>query len=96
MRTMTVSEIKRHGIGNRRGVGGRRVAPTPGGATRRVWDLLQAHKGSEISVEDIVSPDPGQAIRYLQDFYGLDIRRTSRHHYVLVGEWVGGRYVSYV
>lgn len=54
-----------------------------------------AHKGCSVDISSVVSSHRTE-IQSLIDFYGLDIWRVSKYHYMLVGEWFGKEYKDYL
>ncbi len=103
MKFLSVSNIKQH----RRPSGLSR--PDPEALIGRVYDLLMATKGQPVDVTRIMTVTSTRLtviIRYLEDFYGLDIRSIPiektekclgkrRRAYIVVGEWCGRVYLDY-
>lgn len=97
MRCATASEFKKKG----RRTAPLQIAPRVGSRLRETYDLLMANKGVPVEIQyRFLGPD----MRYLIDFYGLDIRLVKPGHvrshrlstYILAGEWFGRVYVDYI
>lgn len=77
-----------------------RTEPHEGTYIRRMYDLLKQSKGQPIETSlSMFEGRPGvaaQAIEYLRDFYGLDIRKIQQGRWVLAGEWFGCEYRDYI
>ena len=88
MRVASAAKIK----GAKRG-GPTNDAPREGTAIRAVYDMFLKHRGHVVPFA--VHRGDGEKIRYLRDFYGLDIRHVSYGRWLLAGEWFGRVYVDY-
>lgn len=67
--------------------------PREGTDIREIYDLFMANRGKVIDWNH-----PRQrhsAIDYLINYYGLDLRCVAPRRWILVAEWIGGRYVKY-
>jgi hypothetical protein len=78
--------------------------PKEGSKVRVLFDLFTEFKGQIIdfgklgsaSKKDIVAyRDTYMRIKYLNSFYGMDIRHLGKGKYCFQGEYIGARYVSY-
>lgn len=77
--------------------------PKEGGVPRKVYDYLNARKGTPILNSQILADlrikhsSWRTAIITLTDFWGMDIRSIPDCHYkCLCGEWVGDEYVDHI
>jgi len=88
MRTLSAAALKRKYTL-------RRDRPRPDSIIGNVYDRLMLNRGREVNLSDI-SPNRMNAI-YVQltDFYGLDIIKTGKKKYMLIGEWRGITYLDY-
>lgn len=71
--------------------------PRPGTILRELWDLLHVYRAESVEISS--KRFNGGNLMLLRDFYGLDIRKVTKGRppkYMLVGEWIGSRYVDYV
>lgn len=91
-------------------------APRPGTRLRRLYDTLQTARGLPVPMDWRALGftrvrTAYTSLKYLQDFYGLDVRcvqrgaGTSRYrkgepgtpgYWVLAGEWIGPTYHDYI
>jgi hypothetical protein len=78
--------------------------PKEGSKVRVLFDLFTEFKGQIIdfgglggsSKKDIVAyRDTYMRIKYLNDFYGMDIKHLGKGKYCFIGEYIGAKYVSY-
>lgn len=102
MRCLSGSDAK--AFGKKRKAGPKtQPMPKEGTQLRQNWDILQASRGKACTLAGTTQRINNE-IRYLEDFYGLDIRLVQRGHtssrrvstYVLAGEWFGRVYVDYI
>ncbi len=78
--------------------------PRVGTETRRIYDLLYANKGTPVRVcfsnykcKKAKEKSVWWAtLESLRNFYGLDIIKTNRDEWCLIGEWFGKIYIDYV
>ena len=72
----------------------KRDIPKEGSKIREMYDLFYSNRGKIIDI----TIDSGGYNRksYLENSYGLDIRRISKEKWILVGEWDGKVYIDYV
>ena len=69
--------------------------PRAGSKVRELFDLFMEYKGHVI---DMSSSDKtiDMRVKYLRDFYGMDIRHSGKCCWIFVGEYIGAKYVSYI
>jgi len=80
--------------GNQRDVVGK--LPKEGSKLREVYDLFMTNKGKSIEYRCSKMRGSNQ-LTSLENFYGLDIKRTGEHQRMLVGQYMNnGEYISYV
>lgn len=89
MKTMSVSDIKRKKLTltNKDGL------PKIGSKVREIYDLFASNKGQIITYS--FSSDGIVIIENLRNFYGCDIRKLKTRKWILAGEYINGKYVSY-
>jgi hypothetical protein len=67
--------------------------PREGSKVRMMYDLFNKYKGHSIYLGADKNVD--LRVRYLGDFYGLDIVHVGKGKWCMKGEWFGAKYVSY-
>lgn len=95
MRCLSASDIKHNKPASKH---------VPQGKIGRLYDKLQANKGTAINITGFKPNILKATLNQLIDFYGLDIRQTQRGNkrlglqpeYTLVGEWFGRVYIDYL
>lgn len=66
--------------------------PREGTEIRRAYDLLYANKGTPVKI----SFGWHSRLENLRNIYGLDIVKTRKGEWCLIGEWFGKVYIDYV
>src|SRR6266404_2959165 len=76
----------------------KRDLPREGSKIRELYDLFMANKGKIIAISLNLNGDTSSNRRkeYLQDSYGLDIRKVCNGKWILAGEWDGKVYIDYM
>jgi hypothetical protein len=78
--------------------------PKEGSKVRVLFDLFTEFKGQIIDFGRYCSTDKEGKdayrdtylrIKYLNNFYGMDIKHLGKGKYCFVGEYIGAKYVSY-
>lgn len=67
--------------------------PRPGSKLRELYDMFKLNKGKIVNYDNYKTGS--SMIRSLTDFYGCDIRHLKVKKYMLAGEYIDGKYVSY-
>lgn len=68
--------------------------PRAGSQLREIYDLFKANKGKIIDFSSYKIKN-NNAIKQLTDYYGCDIRPIATGRWMMAGEYIDNKYVSY-